>query len=375
MEKSHNTVTVWLLLFCPLFLFAIEVIAQVVHPVQIGYYGKLVDQNSQPVAEATVHGLVYDSLDYKAGAVEKIIVQTGSDGSFQISATGMRFDILTVKKQGYEFSSDRRQDLTFVFAGLPAEELFVPDPAKPVVFRIRKKNPPAFLIRSKGLLRFKPGQDKPYVLTAPMGRFRDFNESVRAGRQLPAGLKVTASLSNDGLQYNLTFDSPDDGSGVITSDEILHECPAHSYANQTVMNVKIPDKAEETEKYAYVRAKGSDGIEWIYSRIDLHIIVGKAELIINTASWTNPDGSRNLEYDKKFQQRESARRIEEYENNPAPDKGPMPYYLRRPQLRGRDWNFAAQRRRANKLRREHLRAADGKTREKKRTVNRPKEDK
>lgn len=340
--------------------------AQLLQQVQIGYYGKLTDQNSQPVAEATVHALVYDSLDNKAQPAAKVTAQTNAEGLFELNSIGVQLNILTIKKPGYEFSSDRRQDLTFVFAGLPAKELFVGDPANPIVFTIRKKNDPALLVRSKGLLRFKPGQDTPYVLTEPMGSFRDVSKALQEGKQLPTGLQVTASLSNDGLQYNLTFDSPDDGSGVITADELLHESPAQGYADQATIKVKIPDKAKETEKYAYVKTKGSDGIEWIYSRIDLHIIVGKAELIINTASWTNPDGSRNLEYDEKFQRRESARRIEEYRNNPSPDKGPMPYYLRRPQLRGRDWNFAAQRRRANKLKREYLRAAEGKIREKKR---------
>jgi len=349
--------------------------AQLVQQVQIGYYGKLVDQNSQPVAEATVHALVYSSLDNKAQPAAKVTAQTSVGGLFELNSTGVRLDILAIKKPGYEFSTERKKDLSFVFAGLPAEELFVGDPANPVVFTIRKKNDPALLIRSEGLLRFKPGQDSPYVLTTAMGTFRDFSKALQEGKQLPSGLKVTASLSNDGLQYNLTFDSPDDGSGVITADELLHECPAEDYTDQAVMKVNIPDKAKETEKYAYLKSKGSDSVEWTYSRIDLHIIVGKAELIINTTSWTNPDGSRNLEYDEKFQRRELAMRIEEYRNNPAPDKGPMPHYLRRPQLRGRDWNFAAQRRRANKLKREYLRAAEGKIREKKRTINKPKEDK
>ncbi|MCD6394463.1 MAG: hypothetical protein J7M40_13260 [Planctomycetes bacterium] len=336
--------------------------------VAMRFYGSLADQNNEPVAGATVHALVYDSLEDKARPVGKITATTDTGGTFQLSAAGLRLDILSIKKQGHEFSTNRKKDLTWPYSGNPKEGIFIPDAANPVSFRIRKKNDPAFLVHSKGLLRFKPGQDSPYVLAAPMGSFRDVSESVRAGRQLASGLKVSASLSDDGLQYNLTFDSPDDGSGVITADELLHECPAEGYADQASMKVKIPDKAKETEKYAYVKTKGSDGIEWTYSRIDLHIITGKAELIINTTSLTNPDGSRNLEYDEKFQRRELARRIEEYRNNPAPDKGPMPYYLRRPQLRGRDWNFAAQRRRTNKIKREHLRAAEGKIREKKRTI-------
>jgi len=321
--------------------------------VDIRFDAKLVDRNNEPVVGATVHALVYGSLNNKARPAAKITAQTNAEGLFELNSTGVRLDILAIKKPGYEFSTERKKDLSFVFAGRPQNQLFVPDPADPVVFSIRKKNEPAFLIRSKGLLRFKPGQDSPYVLTEPMGSFRDVSESVRAGRQLGSSLKVTASLSDDGLQYNLMFDLLDDGSGVITADELLHECPAQDYTD----------------------SKGPDGIEWTYSRIDLHIIVGKAELIINTTSLTNPDGSRNLEYDEKFQRIELARRIEEYRNNPDPDNGPMPHYLRQPQLRGRDWNFAAQRRRANKLKREHLRAAEGKIREKKRTINKPKEDK
>ncbi len=375
MKPAHIFNTLTLLLFSSIFSLGANAHPQEIDPIVVRFYGVVADQNNEMVPGLTIHAMVYISMDNKAEPATKVTARTNAEGLFELNSTGVRLDILAIKKPGYDFSAERKKDLSFVFAGLPQEQLFVPDPADPVVFTIRKKNEPAFLVCSKGLLRFKPGQDSPYILTAPMDRFRDVSKALQEGKQLPSGLKVTASLSGDGLQYNLTFDSPDDGSGVITADELLHECPAEGYDDLATMKGKIPDKAKETENYAYVKTRGSDGVEWVYSRIDLHIIVGKAELIINTTSWTNPDGSRNLEYDEKFQRKESARRIEEYRNNPSPDKAPMPHYLRRPQLRGKDWNFAAQRRRTNKQKREHLRAAEGKIREKKRTTNKPKEDK
>ncbi|MCD6394215.1 MAG: hypothetical protein J7M40_11990 [Planctomycetes bacterium] len=227
--------------------------------VDIRFDAKLVDRNNEPVVGATVHALVYGSLNNKARPAAKITAQTNAEGLFELNSTGVRLDILAIKKPGYDFSTERKKDLSFVFAGLPQEQLFVGDPANPVVFTIRKKNDPALLVCSKGLLRFKPGQDSPYVLRMAMGTFRDFSKALQEGKQLPSGLKVTASRSNDGLQYDLTFDSPDDGSGVITADELLHECPAQDYTDQAVMKVNIPDKAKETEKYAYLKTKGSDG--------------------------------------------------------------------------------------------------------------------
>ncbi len=114
-------------------------------------FGKVIDQNSQPVAGATMHALVYGSLDNKAQPAAKLVAQTNAEGLFELNSTGVRLDILAIKKTGYEFSAERKKDLSFVFAGLPAKELFVPDPANPVVFTIRKKNDPALLVRSKGL--------------------------------------------------------------------------------------------------------------------------------------------------------------------------------------------------------------------------------
>lgn len=333
-----------------------------VNAVGIFLYGKIVDQSDQTVVDATVHGLVYDSLDNKAEPARKITSATDADGCFEISTTGARLEILSIKKAGYDFSNERKK--VFSYAGLPADKLFVPVPADPVVFTIRKKNPPAFLVRSESLMRFKPGQDKPYILSTG-GTFRDFSKALQEGKQIPVGLKVTANLSQDSSAYELTFNFPNDESGIITADELLHECPAEGYVDQAVMKVIIPDKAKEIQKYIYVKAKGSGGAEWTYSRINLNIIVGKAELIIKTTSWTNPDGSRNLEYDEKYQRKEITRRLEEYRNNP--NGKPMPSYLR--QQKGKNWDFTAQRRRANKQKREYKRAAEGKIKEKKRNIS------
>ena len=80
--------------------------------VAVRFYGNLTDQNNEPVAGATVHALVYDSLEDKARPVRKITATTDTGGTFQLSAAGLRLDILSIKKQGYEFSTNRKKDLT-----------------------------------------------------------------------------------------------------------------------------------------------------------------------------------------------------------------------------------------------------------------------
>jgi len=129
------------------------------NPDSVRFYGVLVDKDGLPVRDATVHGLIYESFEKEAKPASKVTATTDAGGLFDISVEGARLEVLSIRKQGYEFSKDRNTEVSFIFAGLPTEKLFVPDAGRPVVFTIRKKSDPAFLTQSKSTLRFKPDQE------------------------------------------------------------------------------------------------------------------------------------------------------------------------------------------------------------------------
>lgn len=87
-------------------LFGLECLAetkQLPQQVDIAFYGKVIDQNNQPVTDATVHVLVYRTEDSIGKATTKIAGRTDANGLFQLTGKGSSTAIATIKKKGYEF--------------------------------------------------------------------------------------------------------------------------------------------------------------------------------------------------------------------------------------------------------------------------------
>jgi hypothetical protein len=67
------------------------------------------------------------------------------------------------------------------------------------------------------------------------------------------------------------------------------------------------DKTTKIRKYLYVKARNGN----VYGRIDLTFSVNQEIAGINMQTWINPDGSRNLEYNTKYQKRVMKERMEQ----------------------------------------------------------------
>jgi hypothetical protein len=96
----------------------------------IEFYGKVVDENSEPMAEAQVR---FSCNDLSPEGTSFYETTSDADGLFSINEIqGLMCDV-EVSKPGYYKSRSARQ--FFYYAGLP--ENFVPNRLEPVVFRLR----------------------------------------------------------------------------------------------------------------------------------------------------------------------------------------------------------------------------------------------
>jgi len=103
----------------------------------LNFYGKVIDENNQPVAGATAH-FEWNTLDAQYGTAEG---QALSDGEGRFSLTDKRGKVLEVhvEKDGY-YSVDRGGSaLPFEFAAPFSHDWYEADLNNPVIFHLRRK--------------------------------------------------------------------------------------------------------------------------------------------------------------------------------------------------------------------------------------------
>jgi len=162
----------------------------------IEFYGKVVDQDGQPVEEATADVIW---TDISASGSSHMKVKSDTAGLFAI--TGIRGKHMTVQvnKAGYYRQlTDART--SFEFAGFWEPTYHVPDEAKPVVFRLRKKGEAAPLARSSGKVVLTFG----VPVRLPLPKTNDGNAAIEvtivANDAKPRNWQAKISLAGGGIQ-------------------------------------------------------------------------------------------------------------------------------------------------------------------------------
>ena len=105
---------------------------------QVDFRGRLLDQNGQPVQQATIQYEISSSMNYRAGKVE-----SNNDGVFEIhEGKGNTLYIKEVDKRGYAFRGWEQKDY---FGGIEISREHVVA-SEPVVFHLRKKHAEAVVL-------------------------------------------------------------------------------------------------------------------------------------------------------------------------------------------------------------------------------------
>lgn len=275
----------------------------------IEFYGRVVDQNSDPVAEAqviisisaysapiTTYGIKVD--------VKDVILKTDKRGNFELhNERGTSLHLLKIEKKGFVFLYDDKQ--VDYYYSPAAEKKHHPDKANPVIFKMRKKEPPTFVIPGGFGLSFVQGEvEKEIDLVTRRATELGKLGTSKFLKNEHVDIRIKAKMSEDKANYNITFNTPDDNSGIVERAELLYVVPEEGYKPSKTVTVPV---TSQVKKYIYIKSrKGS-----VYARLDIEIKANKENISLSIKSWTNSNGERNVDFDDAFYGEEKKRRAEE----------------------------------------------------------------
>src|ERR1051325_9186065 len=103
----------------------------------ISFYGKVVDENELPITGALVDFTWNNSTDLATGQSSHSQAVSDQQGLFSLLNKNGKSLSVTVSKNGYYGTGDAR--IRSFEYGDPSIGIFVPEPAAPVIFHLRKK--------------------------------------------------------------------------------------------------------------------------------------------------------------------------------------------------------------------------------------------
>jgi len=201
--------------------------------VALNFYGKVVDENNQPVAGANVH-FDWNTIGVIGGTA---YAQTLSDGNGLFSLTGQHGKILgvLVQKNGY-YSVDRGgSSVPFEYANPSSPYWYEPDSNSPVIFHLRKKGEGAKLFSKSLTILLNPHH--------PQDRVNLIQGSVK-----PDGiLTITLDASNYGITsvpfpWTAALDMAEGGL-IETTDQFPFMAPETGYTSTATMAMSNLDRS------------------------------------------------------------------------------------------------------------------------------------
>lgn len=251
----------------------------------IEFYGKVVDEITNPVADADVR-FVWTDLS-PDGSSEK---QTLSDANGLFSLTGVTGKnlIVQVSKQGYYAYVP--SGLSFSYAGQPQN--FIPDSGNPVLFRLKKKGV------AQPLVRFK----KPFSVPKDGSPIRVDLATGTLTASADASLEVQCWTQDGekkaGWQFDWKCRISVTGGGVQSCvEDFPFLAPVSGYLSSDEIDVAVRKDQEwhpDVERRYFVRT--ADGR---FGRIVFRMVAHGDHFCL-IESYFNPSGSRNLEYDPNY---------------------------------------------------------------------------
>lgn len=252
----------------------------------IEFYGKVLDQDGNPVAGATAD-VVWTNMTPNGSS--HMQVTSDADGLFSITGISGKHMTVQATKDGYYRETSKGRS-SYEYAGFWEPTYHEPDPNNPVIFHLRRK-----------------GVSEPMIQRGPM-LLGARNDGTPANFDLTTGRKAADSSGNialrisKGSKINKRFDwtatvEGIDGAGLIESkDEFMATAPADGYLPHWTFSQKATDETYQSEVQAKFYVKTGDGK---YARVEMRIIPEYNETAaVDLTVYLNPaPGSRNLEFD------------------------------------------------------------------------------
>lgn len=249
----------------------------------ISFYGRTVDQNGNPVADATVR------FSRSTADGSSIVDRASSDLDGLFSITGINGKRLQVRVSKTGYYSTRRNPIGFEYADTGESSFHVPDSANPVVFYLRKVGAGTVLITSRyGVQQSLPVRcptngEPLYVdlLTRKVGN---------SGQLQIQGWKESKDFTTGQNNWGLRLSVPDGGL-IEHDDEFPFEAPQGGYVPSLEWRFtnSTPNWRGGLTRSFYIRL----GPGPTFGRLKVDTSAFYSTVLLDYA--INPTGSRNLE--------------------------------------------------------------------------------
>ncbi len=248
----------------------------------INFYGKVVDQDGQPVSGASVE---FGWTDKSKDGSSQSNTSSDREGKFNLENQKGRVLMVTVSKPGY-FTAKQQNQVGFDYAGFWEKTYYQPDSRNPVFFHLRKEGVKEHLLTGNIDVNIPSGGAPTSIAFS-----RDPADSW-------ARVEVQAWTNTEKYPPRIF-----DWYAIITvpggdiqpcNDEFPFIAPDGDY--KPSIEFKMPATAEKwkrgIEQQYYIRYTNP----LRYGRV--HLEISGASQNVSGAYWINPTpGSRNLEFD------------------------------------------------------------------------------
>jgi len=242
-------------------------------------------------------------------AIKKISVKSNAGGSFEVKKQkGNGVFIHDIRKQGYDiFSYADNEPNSF---DLTLENVYIPDKTNPVIFRLRKKGEPTYLIEwenYESIIFSARATDEVWHLDLVWPDFRPAHQTnLNVGYGfLPMYTDATVLVrsNQDHTAYNICFAVPDTTGGILETNVLMHTAPESGYQTNPIYSVPVPmvvNKRYDTNTFFYIKSREGK----VYARMDANIYAfnekNGAYVLVDFHTWANPYGERNLENEPRL---------------------------------------------------------------------------
>jgi len=250
----------------------------------INFYGKVVDESNQPAADADVH-FVWNDLSEKG--TSEADTKSDASGLFSLTDRHGKGISVTVSKNGYY--TPKGESLSSYEYANPADGLFTPDAANPVVFHLHKKGQAEIMIHGLKLFGLRTDGTLCYV---------DLVEGkAKPNPPVDLILQCKRSQTDDQKRFDWEFTLAAPGGGLIEStNEFDFIAPEDGYQPSVQIHHAAADAdwvGQEKHKFLLKNEEGHH-----YARIEVTSIPDyNANAACDIEWFLNPAGSRNLEAD------------------------------------------------------------------------------
>ena len=251
--------------------------------VSMDTYGKVIDQEGQPVIGASVQGKVEVSGDFITHMTE-----TDEQGRFKFLGLQGSGLIMHPKKEGYSYDGTLRSE---------RPKNYLPDPSNPLVFTMWKLHGAEPMMYDKKFYGINPDGR---IFTIDLVKKQKI-EGTNAIGDLQVQLQRPIPIKR-GEKFDWSFAVTAIGGGVIeaTNAVYLNEAPESGYQPSYNVNMSAADQSWQKQIKKTFYFKSRDGK--IYGRFRATIIPDyNDKSVFDVESFVNPAGSRNLEFDSKKQ--------------------------------------------------------------------------